>query len=246
MIGAVRPITRGLIASMILTKCHVQKLLGEQLVLWIDPQKVDYHVGTKWPNIKHLTQKVSKIGRSVPYGRKPASLTNKLIFRCEPFTISQAYYREKTDIESLEKYRKVKDFIENRHRVEGTIWYGELMDELKRKGCASYKKKRLYSKEEIDSFFQSYVMDLVDSMEEEGYNISKSTETGVALIGSDGAVHKAGSGTHRFYVARILGVKAVPVKIAGVHKEWFDRQVGSRRRLDKLSRELKVVEACFS
>jgi hypothetical protein len=231
---------------MILTKHHIQKLLGDQLVLWINPQKVDYHVGTKWPNVMDLTRKIRRIGRRVPFGRKPSAMINKIILRYEFFTISEKCYRERVAIENMEKYKKVEDFIENKYDIDNSIWYRGALKDLQVKGYASHKKTRLFSKEEIDDFFHNYVMDLVKSMESKGYDDSKSKDVGVALIGSDGAIHKTDSGTHRFYVARILGVAPVPVKIGGVHKEWFDRHVASSRQLDKLVMELKVIEENFS
>lgn len=227
---------------MILTKRYVDKKLGSALILWIDPSKIKFGVGTKWPNSKDLQKKITRLGASIPFGEKPAHYANKIIRRYDSFLITPENYREEKLIEKMGNYPKVRDALENRQRIEQSVWYRQLTDELEAKGYARHKRIRLYDKQDIDRFFRDYVLGLIETMESKGYDLDKGAEYGTALVAKDGALHKSGSGYHRFYVARIVGVKSFPVKIDGVHPEWFDRHVGDKKNLIKLATALKTVE----
>lgn len=135
--------------------------------------------------------------------------------------IPASCYRSRTLVESIGKFKKVENFIRNRNDVSSTIWYKELLDELERRGVAGHKKRRMGTVDEIDKFFQSYVFDLVDSMSQSGYCLEKGADIGTVLINRDGKLDKAGSGDHRFYVARVLGLQRFPVCVVGVHHDWW-------------------------
>ncbi|HSF95832.1 MAG TPA: hypothetical protein VLA52_12475, partial [Thermohalobaculum sp.] len=73
---------------------------------------------------------------------------------------------------------------------------------------------------EIEAFLRDYVLDLVASMEHRGYDVEKGGEFGSAQIGADGQLVKSGSGTHRFCVARLLGLTRFPLRVVGIHAGW--------------------------
>jgi hypothetical protein len=228
---------------MRLRRRYVEKKLGSDLILWVDPSKIEYGVDTQFPNIKELKERMVKLCDPIPFGRGLASLANKMICRCDSFLIKPENYRSALLIEDLIHYQKVKDIIANRHQFERSLWYRMLTDELAAKGYAHHKKLKFFNKQDIACFFKEYVLGLIESMELEGFNYQKGPEYGVALIAGDGSLHKSGSGNHRFYIAKIVGVKSYPLKIGGVHQEWFNRYVHDNKNiLMKLRESLKTVE----
>jgi len=58
-------------------------------------------------------------------------------------------------------------------------------------------------------------------MSQSGYCLEKGADIGTVLINRDGKLDKAGSGDHRFYVARVLGLQRFPVCVVGVHHDWW-------------------------
>ncbi len=96
-------------------------------------------------------------------------------------------------------------------------------DELAHNGIARHKAIRLRSPEEIDNFFRTYVLGLIESMETKGYIVKPGVETGYARIDGTGRLTKSGSACHRFFTARSLGVGPVPLMIWQVHRDWLER-----------------------
>ncbi|MCG5548895.1 hypothetical protein [Halorhodospira halochloris] len=85
---------------------------------------------------------------------------------------------------------------------------------------------------------------LIESMAKEGYREDLAPEHGTVLVGEDGQLYKTGGGSHRFYVARELGVKSVPVTVASVHEDWLRAQgvVPNRLALRELPEMLQSLK----
>jgi hypothetical protein len=231
---------------MILTRRYIKRHFGEKLILWVNPRKITYDAGTKVPNIDDLRKKIEKVSTRIPRGDRINKFIQKKLQRINPYLIHPKKYQPVKKIESLGKYQKVEDFIQNRSTIEQSYWYRMLIEELETKGAAFHKKIRLKNKSEIDQFFQNYVIDMIESMESHGYVPEKADDVGTALINESGDLHKAGSGNHRFYVARIVGVESVPMEISGVHRNWFKKTIGNKNNLDKLPEQLRIVEEKYS
>jgi hypothetical protein len=73
---------------MRLTKRYIEKKLCNDLILWVDPSKIEYGVGTKWPNTKELQRRVTRGCASIPFGGRVASFIIKIIRRYDSFLIS--------------------------------------------------------------------------------------------------------------------------------------------------------------
>nr|WP_306267793.1 hypothetical protein [Pararhizobium sp. IMCC3301] len=87
---------------------------------------------------------------------------------------------------------------------------------------------------------------LITSLEQEGYDVGKGKDYGTALIGKDGSIHKSASGDHRFYFARVLGIKPVPLAISGVHEDWYLKNVGSGLHPRLLKQQLRAIGRRYS
>jgi hypothetical protein len=227
---------------MYLTRRYVERQLGSNLMLWIDPARITYDAG----QVRRVLRFTDYVLRPLPFGRYPATLVNRIALRYEPFLITPNDYKVRRSITAIYKYKKIEDFIANRRCVDKSIWYRAMMSELSRRGFARHKGLIFASKEDVEQFFRDYVLDLVESMANEGYVLQKGRDIGAALIGDDGSIHKTNSANHRFYVARIIGTKPFPIKVIGIHRAWFHRHAGKKAGLDKVTELLKGVEERFS
>ncbi|NBC27028.1 MAG: hypothetical protein GVY08_09215 [Bacteroidetes bacterium] len=222
---------------MILTKQQVYRELEDKTTLWIDPRQISYYAGTKWPVTKNTQMRIESL---IPVSRLSYPIV-KRIRTHDPYIIPGRFYRELVPVEKMPRYFKVKNLIENREDLTSTVWYKKLVRDLETDGIARHKEIELYSEQEITEFFHSYVFDLVDSMAATGYSMKKGADIGSALVGSDGRLHKAGSGNHRFIVARIVGTSSFPVRIAGIHRELYKKSDQNNGR-DKIAGILEEVE----
>ncbi|MEH6725025.1 MAG: hypothetical protein V7703_02625 [Hyphomicrobiales bacterium] len=137
----------------------------------------------------------------------------------------------------------MKNIIAHRDDYKQSQWYSDLLSDLTERGFAKHKKIVMASKSDIDHFMESYVLSLIDSLERDGFDFTKGGGIGRALISEDGSIHKSSSGRHRFYVARVLGINPIPVRIAGVHEDWYRKHVGRGFRPNKLRAALSEVQA---
>lgn len=216
-------------------------MLKDDLVLWVDPQKIDHHVRSKRPNnikVKEFIRDLKSIPKIAKLIERPVlRLTNAL----ESFVIEDTAYEDLQHFSSVIKYKKVSDFVKNRNNFRNSIWYSDLLLSLQEKGYANHKKIYMYSESEIDHFITSYVLGLINSLEQDGYIGGKGREFGTALIGKDGSIHKSASGNHRFYFSRVLGIKPVPLVISGVHEDWYLNNVGFGLHPRRLKQQLRAI-----
>jgi hypothetical protein len=154
------------------------------------------------------------------------------VVRAEPFIIPADHYPMPTPIVTHKKYVKIRDFMDHQHNVRGSLWYRQLVAALETTGVARHKRHHMQSEQAIVEFLEGYADGLVGSMAREGYRMDKGGDIGKAIIDENGCLQKAGSGDHRFFTARILGVDRVPLKIDGVHATWAERTLGSSSRVD--------------
>tara|TARA_R110000868_G_scaffold42724_2_gene144209 strand:- start:7418 stop:8110 length:693 start_codon:yes stop_codon:yes gene_type:complete len=230
---------------MYVPKKILKFLIDSKLVIWIDPGKVDYHVGSKRPNIIKIKNKLSRLEH---IGKSKAARRYILRFykAVESFSIASTDYQEMRLIEGDQKFHKVQDIVANRDNFTDSFWYNSLLQDIATNGVAKHKKIYMRDKHDVEMFMSSYVVELIDSLERDGYDMTKGKQCGSALIGADGALHKSGSGDHRFYCARVLGVSPIPVAISGVHEDWFAKNVGSPFNIRGLKAALAEIEKKYS
>ena len=202
---------------MFLTQDTAERLLANDLVIRIDPRSVTHEVGPKKP----LTRPARKLFKALfpftPGMRKRAA---DFLDSLHPFALSAVLYPTPRPIEENDKYRKVEDLVRNVEDYTSSRWFHSLMQDLSCRGQARHKKILMLSETDIHRFFLEYACPLIHSLQRDGY-LEDLTSPGTVLIGADGEIHKAGSATHRFFIARCLGVHPVSVRVVGVHHGWL-------------------------
>nr|WP_306267789.1 hypothetical protein [Pararhizobium sp. IMCC3301] len=124
---------------MYISKRIIQLLIKDDLVLWIDPEKINHHVGSRRPN----NIKVKEYIRGLKSNQKIADLIRRPVLRLtnalEPFTIEDETYQNLKSLSSERKYKKVSDIVQNRNNFKNSIWYSDLVSSLQEKGFAKHK-----------------------------------------------------------------------------------------------------------
>lgn len=189
-------------------------------IIWIDPTQVNRFCGSKWPHC-HLTE----------------NFWMRRVFELNP-TFSFLVLGGEWDFNSkpiieVDKYLRMKDFVDNINSYEDSLWYKELVECYERDGVATHKDLWMYSVDDIKSFFVQYAVPLAQSLAAGGYAYESGDEVGSIVIDRTGAVHKAGSGTHRFFLSKIIGVRSIPVQVTFVHSEWLRKEGLTIRRGDR-------------
>ncbi|MCP4072082.1 MAG: hypothetical protein GY742_10150 [Hyphomicrobiales bacterium] len=227
---------------MYLSKKFVQLRLRNKLMVWINPMSVNIKVGTSEPNLIRYNAWLDKLKtqyRVRGFIRKPISQCFTLI---DSFLINSENYQPLTLIAENRKYHKVKDMVEKRKDFQNSIWFQDLLVELEMNGQATHKKITMHSPEEVEAFMSSYVVELINSLINEGFNLDKAGDVGTALIGADGSIHKSKAGEHRFYCARALKLNRIPLLVRGVHEDWYRSHIGGRKDLKLLEKRLLEVQ----
>ncbi len=103
--------------------------------------------------------------------------------------------------------------------------YESMLRELETRGVTHAPKLR--SRDAIDAYFQQ-LEGLHESMARHGFQARRGEEVSAegeitVRVGRDGALIKCGEGTHRLALARVLGIKRVPVVVDLVHWQWARR-----------------------
>lgn len=187
--------------------------------MWVTPRSVAHYV---WKNVAVLGLADGQLRRAPrAWRRLGLSLVRRLRSRVDDptFIVPRARYRAPVAIEQVAKYQKVADLIAHRGDCERSAWFADLVRELERDGRAQHKLVVMLTLD-VHAFFERYVLPNVDSMERSGYDPTLAPDLANAMVGADGALHKANKADHRFYVARILGVERVPMRVIGVHEHW--------------------------
>lgn len=200
---------------MPLTQKSFLRAAGDRNVIWVDPAKVTFRSGSKWPVGKHRIRQLQQ--------RWPVPIVN--LFRAgikgrEPFLIPTQHYGPLERITQTPRYEKVADFIEHRENVTASLWYRDLMEALNETGLATHKTISMRSEAEVVDFLNSYFGALVTSMQTKGYSDPKGGYESAAVINQDGSITKTGSGNHRFCVSKALKLKKFPLRIVGAHENW--------------------------
>jgi hypothetical protein len=216
----------------------VYRNAGNKLIIRVNPAKIDGYVGG---NIPMMDLMENRLFNRVP---KIKLIGQRAAFHLGPFAIPGRLYKKPVKLERMEKYKKVKDLIEHSTGYLKSLWYNDMLRELETVGAVKHKEITLCTVEELNNFFESYVLELVNSMKKNGYMESKCSQIGNVTIGKKGELHKSNAGDHRFITARILGIKCMPFKVNGVHKEWFNNKsiLNRRRGISKLVSAIREVE----
>ncbi|TNF22694.1 MAG: hypothetical protein EP318_02900 [Rhodobacteraceae bacterium] len=208
---------------------------GARAVLWIDPARVTHHSGSKWPVGKH---RLKQLGRVLP--PPLVRLLRPWAKGSEPFAIPRAHFGAVEPVTATPRYQRVADFIAHKDAVRHSAWYRDLMADLDRDGIARHKEIAMQDEAAVVDFLEGYVRKLVVSLATEGYRPDAVGFESTAVIDATGGLCKAGSGNHRFNIAKVLGVDRFPLRVVAAHEDWLGRGVA---RTEEVLARLPQVEA---
>ena len=123
------------------------------------------------------------------------------------------------------RLQQFKELFVDQLPYQESASYARMLSELEQFGVTHAPKLR--SKKEIDEYYAG-VYELFKSMQKNGYcrrpildHSSKREKEITVRIGRNGELMKAGEGTHRLALARLLGLESVFVIIDIVHPQWI-------------------------
>lgn len=227
-----------------ITVGSAERILEKRLIIWINPSRINLHLGNELYPITGRFRLRGLIMRGFAPAPKARSRLLNILDGLHPFVLSDRWFPGPTPIETLEKYRKVVDAIAHSNNIERSVWYAELTRDLRRKGVVYHKGNRLVNQAQVASFLGDYVRNLVATMKNEGYCLTKGSNIGTAMIGSRGELYKSGSANHRFFVAREVGMERFPLIVRCVHERWLEMHKipNNHDGLTQIGRHLSDVE----
>lgn len=169
-------------------------------------------------------------------------------FKVYSFVIPEIHYTEPVPINTLKKFEKVRDLIIHKEDYTKSMWFQELNHKLREGGMAKHKDITIRSVDELNRFFEDYVLKLVISMENSGYDFSIDQDIPNIMIGRNGEIHKSNAGDHRFFIAKIVGAPLMPFTIKGVHKSFMKmHEIPNKKHgINKLIKVIKELEYRYS
>ena len=211
----------------VLRALEVRSHLGDRLHIEVDPARVEGWIWSELPRKKR-----ARNGRLAPL--LPAHVRGlwfKELTRRHPFVVRA---RDFPDVVPLTEYtisRWVTDLVRvHRDDPTSSLWYRDLCAAIERDGSVASHGGVRTSDAEVEEFLTGYMLPLVDSLERHGFDRAIAGEVGWAAIGPSGEVIKTKRATHRFFIARALGLPSVPLEVAIVHADWWRSVFPASRR----------------
>ena len=195
----------------------VLKKLGDKAILKIDPRHISKYYGSKHQATGNFRRMYGKLQSA----RLKGLIREKIADRMEGYIIRENNFNPGILIEEMPKYQLVSDFLKNIETPRESLWYNNLLHQLNSLGIAKHKKHEMRSPDEILHFLDHYNHTVVQTMKSKGFCDSYTGFEATGVIDNKGRVGKTGSGNHRFMIARELGIKDFPLKIAGIHENWI-------------------------
>ncbi len=200
-------------------------VLGEDATLWIDPATVGTGVVGKFPYLRRLSSLVE------PYGSPPGEArhsTLRVDSALHPFVLAPSAYPQQVAFDTRGKVHRIVDLVRERHRPEASAWWHFHTSKLEGKGVLRLRDRTVRDEAGLAQYVAEYLLPLIESIERDGWRDDRATSPGYALIGPDGSLHKAEKGTHRFAIARAVGVPLVPLRVRCVHHAWWSSSTSGR------------------
>lgn len=224
---------------MPLTQKSFQAEVGDGNVIWVNPAKVPYLSGSKWPVGKY---RLRQLNRYLPL--PIVNLVRHNIKQREPFLVPAQHFGQLTQIAQTPRYLKIADFIEHKDDVTASQWCQDLLESLKKTGVASHKNIQMRSEAEVLEFFDNYVGALVNSLQTEGYVDPDGGYESTAVINQNGMITKTGSGNHRFCMSAVLELDRFPLRIVAMHENWQPvKDLGPSPSADSILKLIPAIEA---
>ena len=201
-----------------LTAREVRSTLGARLRFAVDPRRVTGRVLSELPLAKAARDSVP--AQLLPEPARSAWLHRRSLKH--PFALPDNQFPDVLPIGRGATARWVTDLVTH-HRTTPTqsLWFREACQKLEEHPAIGYNGWTLRSPRDVERVLMDVMLPLIDSVERHGFRTEVSADRGFVVIGADGAVLKAKVATHRFYIARALGLPTFPVRVSVVHEDWL-------------------------
>jgi hypothetical protein len=208
-------------------------------VLYINPQALELH--TLEPHLKWVVWSAEHL---------PRYITHHFVFRLKAFVSRKGVFRGCWDVNSKpfierDEFRLMKDLHESLPDFRQSIWYKRAAQAISTTGRFSHKGCMAHNLVQLDQVFEGYLIDILASMQKQGYRQREGADYPQAMIGRDGTLIKTAHGTHRLCAAKVVGAPGLfPVKVVGVHREWARSVIAGKsgNRVEMMARALKEIE----
>jgi hypothetical protein len=120
------------------------------------------------------------------------------------------------------KEELIAEYLQQNVPHRETTRYRQMVADLGQHGVTLWPSRACHSLDEIDRYLLG-LRQLYERIRSEGYQGRGGDPVAREItvrVGRDGSFTKCGQGTHRFAIARMLGLPAVPVVVDLVHWEW--------------------------
>lgn len=198
---------------------RVHRELGTLLRVEIDPTQVAEAVASELPLVKRARRRT----RNAPDWVASAALA--AVRAAHPFALGDRAYPDPVRVEETWWFSDMADLVTSRDAPERSRWYRRQVERLAEQGPFDLKGSPIATVADIDQHLECHLLPLIRSIERDGYRPDLADDTGAALVGPDGTLHKAKGAKHRFAIARLLGVDRVPLRITCVHRQWLRERV---------------------
>lgn len=140
------------------------------------------------------------------------------------FLWSGAWEERVRPLDEHPRHRLMADVWAHREALEGSRTFAEYRAMLAQGRPAEVLNKglRLDSETRILDFLRTQLALLV-SLHRDGFIVGLAPDELYVAVGREGQLYKANAGRKRFTAARILGMPALPVRVAYVHPDWLRR-----------------------
>jgi hypothetical protein len=219
----------------------------EQVTIRINPRHINGYVGA---NIKKFANAGNDFLSSLEDKLWPSGDIFERFspFKVYSFSIRDRHYSKPVPVESLKKFKKVEDIIRHKDDYKKSFWYKEMKETLAEQGRVNHKNHIFKDPKELDSFFEDYVLGMVESLASNGYNQDIDQDYPRIMIGKNGEIHKSNAGDHRFFISKLVGVQKMPFTVKGVHESFFKTHgiPNNKRGLSALFKAIKETETRYS
>jgi len=123
-----------------------------------------------------------------------------------------------------EKFREkdwfvlINNLVQNKKDFKKSDWYHHAKKSIYSSGVFIHKKLYIKNLSELDIFFSEYLIPLIDSLSENGWDSKISDEIPTGMIGRDGSLIKSGYGCHRLAILQSVNNNfKYPMRIVAIH-----------------------------
>ncbi|WP_147408788.1 hypothetical protein [Kushneria sinocarnis] len=149
------------------------------------------------------------------------------------------------DVNGLRQHRFIADIWQHRLDLTRSDSYQHYLELLQqgRPWRSHHKGVALESPERILGWLRIYHLYMED-MACFGFDAGRGKDRLGVAIDRHGRIVKINKGLHRLAMARVLGLPTLPVRVRGIHRQWWQAQAGGRQGDAALDAVAEALSGC--